>query len=70
MPVDLLPSSNGNLSINEGKDGVLEAVVLTLGQAAGMRAAGLPTFTSHFVGCPGADTFRRRALTKNSRRIR
>ena len=60
MPVDLDPTTDGNLSITEGIPKPT-AVVLTLGQASGMRAAGLPTYRSHFSTCPNADEFRRKA---------
>lgn len=66
MPVDLDPTKDGNLSITEGIPKPT-AVVLTLGQAAGMRAAGLPTYKSHFATCPYADEFRRKA--KHNARI-
>lgn len=62
MPVDLRPASNGNLAVTPGVGAELPtAVVLTLGQAVGMRAAGKPTYISHFAGCPKADAFRNRA---------
>lgn len=66
MPVDLDPAPDGNLSITEGIPKPT-AVVLTLGQASGMRAAGLLTYKSHFATCPYADEFRRKA--KHNARI-
>lgn len=69
MPVDLRPASNGNLAVTPGVgDELPTAVVLTLGQAVGMRAAGKPTYLSHFVGCPKAGEFRKRAARRGGRR--
>ena len=62
MPVDAKPTADGNLAVTPSADSELPtAVVLRPAQAAGMRAAGQPTYTSHFAGCPKADEFRKRA---------
>lgn len=60
IPVDWDPADDGNLSIFDVATGPA-ANVLTLGQAAGMRAAGIAVYRSHFARCPFADEFRRKA---------
>lgn len=55
-----------NLAVTPKSDGLPEAVVIRPGQAAGMRAAGLPTYVSHFAACPMADEFRRKARHKST----
>ncbi|EGR8595353.1 hypothetical protein ACWGK5_32125 [Rhodococcus qingshengii] len=66
MPVEFEPNPNGNLAVTPKSDGLPEAVVIRPGQAAGMRAAGLPTYVSHFAACPMADEFRRKARHKST----
>lgn len=70
MPVDAQPSPKGNLAVTPAttRDELPTAVVLTLGQAVGMRAAGRATYISHFAGCPQAGEFRKRALAKRGGR--
>ena len=60
IPVDWEPAPNGNLSITDTEP-VSTAVVLTLGQAAGMREAGIELYLTHFATCKHADEFRRKA---------
>lgn len=55
FPANVAPDPRaGNVAVNDGI-----AVVLTHGQAAGMRAANKPLYTSHFKSCPRADKFRK-----------
>lgn len=65
MPIDHLPSRDGNLSVTFTAP-LPTAVVVTPGQAAGMRAAGLQLYRSHFAQCPNADEYRRRARAKST----
>lgn len=63
MLVDAEPDPNGNLVVTPasgGRDALPAVEVVTRGQAAGMRAAGKPLYTSHFASCPRASEFRRR----------
>ena len=63
MPIDYYPSKDGNLSVTFAEP-MPTAVLVTPGQAAGMRAAGIQLYLSHFAHCPNADEFRRRARAK------
>lgn len=59
MPLDAQPAPNGNVVLRPDDDGVMVAHVLG---AAGVVAAiekGEKLYTSHFVGCPAASTFRK-----------
>ncbi|SNR44444.1 hypothetical protein SAMN06265360_10650 [Haloechinothrix alba] len=59
MPVNVLPSRRGNVSLAwDGK--ALRATVLGRNQAAGAREYGLELYTSHFTDCPQATQHRRR----------
>lgn len=67
IPVDERPAVDGNLAIapvSRGK--VPHAEVVRPAQADGMRAAGVPTFRSHWATCPKADQFRYRARNRQS----
>lgn len=66
MPIDYYPSKDGNLSVTFVEP-MPTAVLVTPGQAAGMRAAGIQLYLSHFAACPQADEFRKRARTKARR---
>ncbi|GGG04426.1 hypothetical protein GCM10007304_18160 [Rhodococcoides trifolii] len=68
MPVNVEPDDRGNLAVYAGTGNKVHANVIRPGQAAGMRAAGLPTFVSHFSSCPRADEFRRKARRDNADR--
>lgn len=56
MPVDAVASPHGNVAITAANPPV--AVVVSKGQAAGMRAAGHQLYLSHFASCVRADEFR------------
>lgn len=62
FPVDPKPDPvKGNVTVTGGV-----AVVLRAAQADGARAAGQPLYVSHFVTCPYADRFRRKAAARSS----
>ncbi|AOE43995.1 hypothetical protein SEA_DELIAN_55 [Gordonia phage Delian] len=69
IPVDHKPRPDGNLAIAPLQDGekAPRATVIRPGQAAGMRAAGVPVFSPHWASCPEADSFRRRARARGAR---
>jgi len=65
MVIDVNPVGDGNLSLSRKFDAglgrpVAHVEVVSLGQAAGMRALGLPTYQDHHRHCPNADDFRHR----------
>ena len=67
IPIDEKPAADGNLAIAPvGHGGKPHAEVVRPAQAAGMRAAGVPTWRAHFAVCPSADRFRYRARTRKS----
>lgn len=64
MPVNVRSDrEKGNLHVN----GEVVAVV-PRGQAAGMRAAGIDLYTSHFTECPNAADFRNKQAAKGAHR--
>ncbi|QBG78441.1 hypothetical protein PBI_WALRUS_50 [Gordonia phage Walrus] len=69
IPVDHKPAADGNLAVAPLQDGekLPRATVVTPGQAAGMRAAGVPVFSPHFASCPEAESFRRRGRARGAR---
>ncbi|MEY1677288.1 hypothetical protein AB4Z55_24240 [Gordonia sp. ABKF26] len=69
IPVDHKPAADGNLAVAPLQDGEKQprATVVTPGQAAGMRAAGVPVFSPHWARCPKADEFRKRARARGAR---
>ncbi len=69
MPVDVKSAPNGNLSVAPIQKGeqLPHAEVVRPAQAAGMRAAGVPTYMPHWASCPKADEFRRRARARGAR---
>ncbi|AXH49695.1 hypothetical protein KNT98_gp53 [Gordonia phage Frokostdame] len=69
IPVDHKPAADGNLAVAPLQDSekLPRATVVTPGQAAGMRAAGVPVFSPHFASCPEADSFRRRGRARGAR---
>ncbi|QGJ87298.1 hypothetical protein SEA_WOCKET_52 [Gordonia phage Wocket] len=69
IPVDHKPRPDGNLAVAPLQDGekAPRATVVTPGQAAGMRASGVPVFAPHFASCPEADSFRRRGRARGAR---
>ncbi|QCG77636.1 hypothetical protein HOV42_gp53 [Gordonia phage Fairfaxidum] len=69
IPVDHKARSDGNLSVAPLQSGekLPRATVVRPGQAAGMRAAGVPVYSPHWASCPEADSFRRRARARGAR---
>ena len=58
IPLNVAPRRDGNVLISR-RGGVTHASVLSRVQAAGARASGKDTYTSHFADCPRASTFRK-----------
>lgn len=56
LPVDAQPAADGTVSVTFTDPPT--AVVVGRGQAAGMRAAGIQLYRSHFATCPNADHHR------------
>ena len=64
MPVDVAPTADGNLAVTSGVDAdgrpLPRATVISVGQRAGMKQAGMPVYQAHFRVCPNADDWRKR----------
>jgi len=66
MPVDAVPSDNGNVvlfpTVDDGR-----FVALVLGSLEILHYSGRERFTSHFATCPYAELFRPKRLHKTSK---
>jgi hypothetical protein len=69
IPIDAQPTRNGNLSVAAaGAHQAPIATVITSGQRAGMQAAGMPVYSSHFQACPKSEEYRRRHQNRKGKR--